>query len=151
MIYIIRLQYQNKYYHYYIGQTGDRFYRTARPAFRRLAGHLEDKGYSTQNQLYKAIAKQILKLEFEPKKSFPDKVKDAVSKYLEQSEIDMFVFPVVKFDGRSSRSQHRENVSFIENVEKHLVKKFIVFFGAEKVLNKKIEQPSDNLKNSRRS
>ena len=151
LIYIIRLKYQNKYNHYYIGQTGDRFYRTARPAFRRLAGHLEDKGYSTQNQLYKGIANQILKLEFEPKKSFPDKVKDAVSQYLEQSEIDMFVFPVMKFDSRSGPSRHRENVRFIENVEKHLIKKFIGCFSAEKVLNKKTEQPSDDLKTAEKA
>ena len=151
LIYIIRLQNRNRNKYYYIGQTGDRFYTTARPAFRRLAGHLEDKGNSTQNQLYKAIAGQILELGFEAKKSFPEKVKDEVSKYLQQSEIDMFVFPIAKFKDRSDKLQHKKNVSFVEDVEKHLIKKFIVYHGEEKVLNKKKEQPSDNLKTAKKA
>jgi hypothetical protein len=54
-VYIILIKNVNKKpTHYYIGQTGDAKYISARSAFYRIAAHL---GYSTstQNQIFKAI------------------------------------------------------------------------------------------------
>lgn len=59
LLYIIEIRHNIDTF-YYIGQTGDNHYVTARPAFRRLSGHFEDSGNSTQNQLYKYIASIIL-------------------------------------------------------------------------------------------
>ncbi len=141
LIYIIQLKHKSEKKYFYVGQTGDRYYKTARPAFRRLAGHLEDRGNSTQNQLYKAIAEQILEKHIVPKAKFSEDVKDAVSRYLMQSEIEMFVFPVLKFDDSMDSDQHKENVRYIENIEKILIKNLIVQLGTNRILNKKRNKP----------
>ena len=62
LLYIIKISHGEDEY-FYVGQTGDNRYTTARPAFRRLAGHFEDSGQSTQNQIYRYIACDILKIE----------------------------------------------------------------------------------------
>jgi hypothetical protein len=142
LIYIIQLRHQSKKTYYYVGQTGDRNYKTARPAFRRLAGHLEDQGYSTQNQLYKAIVEQILKKNPGAKKSFSNELKAEVSSYLVQSDIDMYVFPVLQFDECVDYGLHRQNVVYVENVEKFLIQKMIDRLGADKILNKKKDRPA---------
>ena len=61
LIYIIEIDHNNSDKYYYIGQTGDRNYKSARPPFLRLAGHLSTQEKTTENQLYKGIAEQILK------------------------------------------------------------------------------------------
>lgn len=141
LIYIIQLRHQSKKY-YYVGQTGDRHYKTARPAFRRLAGHLEDQGYSTQNQLYKAIMEQILKRRSEAKGSFSNELKAEVSTYLVQSDIDMYVFPLLQFDEGVDQRLHSQNVLYVETVEKFLIQKLMVQVGADSVLNKRKDLPA---------
>jgi len=141
LIYIIQLRHESDGTYYYVGQTGDRHYVTARPAFRRLAGHLDDQGYSTQNQLYKAIVEQILRKSTEIKGSFSNELKAEVTGYLVKSDIDMYVFPVLQFDERVTQALHRQNVSYVENVEKFLIQKLIAQLGMGSVLNKKKVQP----------
>lgn len=142
LIYIIQLRHQSKKTYYYVGQTGDRHYKTARPAFRRLAGHLEDQSRSTQNQLYKAIVEQILKKSPGPKQSFSNELKAEVSNFLVQSDIDMHVFPVLQFDENVGQELHRQNVLYVESVEKHLIQKLTSLLGSDSILNKKKDRPA---------
>ena len=76
LLYIIEITHGNDK-HYYVGQTGDHNYTTARPAFRRLAGHLEDLGGSTQNQIYRFIAEIVLEFSEAGQKNskFDEKIK----------------------------------------------------------------------------
>ena len=59
LLYVIEIRHGKEQY-FYVGQTGDNNYITARPAFRRLSGHMEDTGQSTQNQVYRYIAADII-------------------------------------------------------------------------------------------
>ena len=144
IIYVVELVHNKADTYFYIGQTGDRHYLTARPPFRRLAGHLDDQGNSTQNQLYKAIATQILKINFEPKKKFPNSLKVQVSGYLENSEINMHIHPVRNFDENIDKRAHKENVKYIESVERSLIIKMAQEFGHSKILNMKRHKPYES-------
>ncbi len=84
-VYIIELSHNGKQY-FYIGQTGDSHYITARPCFRRLVGHLENKNRSTQNQIYKFVAYEMLGFE-------------KVEKLIERSVIE--VAPLAYMRGRT--------------------------------------------------
>ncbi len=50
LIYVIELINGSEKY-FYVGQTGDRKYTTARPPVRRFMGHLEDIGTSTPSKV----------------------------------------------------------------------------------------------------
>ena len=89
LIYIIEVLHPDYETHYYVGQTGDRDHRTARPAFRRLSGHLSDQGHSRENQLYRAIISRILGLEQPMTGKFDAEVKSQVSNFLKASTIEM--------------------------------------------------------------
>lgn len=143
LVYIVRLRHSSDTVRYYVGQTGDRHYRTARPAFRRLAAHFEDRGYSTQNQVYRAVAGMLHKKEFKSRTRFSNDVKHEVSKYLVESQIDMFVFPIRPFDREVSSDQHKENVRFIEGVEQCTIWALCERHGKDAVLNKRISAPRD--------
>ncbi len=58
LLYVVELSHSSSQY-FYVGQTGDTRVITARPVFRRLAAHLEDRK-STQNQVYQYVAHEIL-------------------------------------------------------------------------------------------
>jgi hypothetical protein len=148
LIYVIRLTDGEGNTFYYIGQTGDRNHLTARPPFRRLAGHLEDQKSSTQNQLYKGIVEQILNLEINPNEKYSSEVKDKVSDYLENSTIEMEVFNVIDFPREIDREQHKINVRKVEDIEKNLVQMAINAAGKSRVLNKKVHSPSGDDSNS---
>lgn len=76
LLYIVEICHGKEKY-YYVGQTGDNRYITARPAFRRLAAHFEDTGNSTQNQVYRYIVGTILGiLEPDHKKALSIAVKE---------------------------------------------------------------------------
>lgn len=138
LIYIIKISHSKKGNFYYIGQTGDRHYRTARPAFRRLAGHLSDIGQSTENQVYRQIAEKILEQKIEKNKKFNDNVKNKVSDFLIDSKINMKVFPIIKFDPKIDQEKHIENRRYVENIEKILIEKMVNKNGLERILNKRI-------------
>lgn len=146
LIYVIKIHNEKHGSFFYVGQTGDRNYLTARPPFRRLAGHLEDRKKSTQNQLYKGIVEQILEIDAEGKDNYSDITKNTVSKFLEKSTIEMLVFSIIDFNELIEKNEHKENVKYIENVEKHLIQKLLQAKGSKNVLNKKILNPSDNEK-----
>lgn len=108
---------------YYVGQTGDRNHLTARPAFRRLAAHFDDQGRSTQNQIYRAIAVQILGIKDAKSNKivFDKDTKIKVASMLSKSKIQMNVFPVAKFENETTKEEHDINRKFSEKIEDELM------------------------------
>ncbi|WP_367899223.1 hypothetical protein AB3N61_18685 [Leptospira sp. WS58.C1] len=139
LIYIVKLKHKKSDY-YYVGQTGDRNHKTARPAFRRLAAHLSDVGKSTENQIYRRIARQILKLEFNDNEKFSNELKEKVSQFLTDSEISMFAFPIKEFNSHVEDSVHVNNRKYVEDIEKALIRKVVDEFTTANVLNIKQEK-----------
>lgn len=137
LIYIIEVRHPNYQTHYYVGQTGDRYHRTARPAFRRLSGHLSDQGSSTENQLYKAIMVKILRLDIPSKGRFEAELKSKVTHFLQESTIEMHAFPLKKFHEDCTPEYHKKNREFIEEVENEVIQRIISEFGESKILNKR--------------
>ena len=146
MIYIIEVCHPNYETHYYVGQTGDRNHRTARPAFRRLGGHLSDQGHSTENQLYRAIISRILGLDKPKAGKFDANIKSQVSNFLKASTIEMHAFPLREFQDDCTPELHKENREFIEAVENDIIHRLVTEFGESKVLNKRIYKPNKEFK-----
>jgi hypothetical protein len=140
LIYIVKLTSSNLNFgeYYYIGQTGDRNHFTARPAFRRLAGHFSDQGNSTENQIYKAIVSVILNKNYSKGMPFDPDVKNSVTEFLINSTIEMFVYPIKAFSESDSKEDHETNRKNVEKIETELIHHFIETYGKESVLNKKI-------------
>lgn len=138
LIYIIEVRHPDHETHYYVGQTGDRYHRTARPAFRRLGGHLSDQGHSTENQLYRAIVSRILRLEQPKQGRFDADIKSKVSNFLKASTIEMHAFPLREFQDDCTLELHKENREFIEAVENEIIHRLISGYEESNVLNKRI-------------
>jgi hypothetical protein len=140
LLYIIEITHGNDK-HYYVGQTGDNNYTTARPAFRRLAGHLDDSGRSTQNQLYRYLAEKVLGfLEAGRKDStFDENTKQAVEDYLVDSTVKMYVYPLQPFKPGIERNHHIEIVRKITLFEKIVIN--LLRTNKKRVANKKLTQP----------
>lgn len=131
----------NKDRYYYVGQTGDNKYITARPAFRRLSGHLQDTGKSTQNQVYRYIATKILGYgEAENQEAFHEKIKQAVEGFLVGSTVRMHIYKVHPFDPAVSRSNHLTNVGKVSLLEKHVIKAFVN--SGKSLINKTVIEPA---------
>ncbi len=138
LVYIVRLTSVTHGQYFYVGQTGDRHYLTARPAFRRLAGHLSDQGNSTENQIYRQIAVKILGIDSaKEKRPFDNNTKDAVTTFLTNCKIEMYVHPLANFSSNSNLDNHKLNRQLTERIENELINYFIGQFGVEKILNKK--------------
>ena len=139
LIYIVKLTSFNPNYgeYYYIGQTGDRNHFTARPAFRRLAGHFSDQGNSTENQIYKAIVSGILNKKYSKGTPFDPDIKSSVTEFLINSTIEMFVYPIKAFSESDSKEDHETNRKNVEKIEAELIYHFIETYCKERVLNKK--------------
>jgi len=127
--------------HYYIGQTGDHNYVTARPAFRRLAGHLEDMGRSTQNQVYRYLAVKELKYSeaADNGRNFSDEIKQAVENYLVHSTVNMHVYILQEFPQGIDRDAHLENVRKVRHFEKMVMEMFVK--RHKNIANLKISKP----------
>jgi hypothetical protein len=140
LLYIIEITHGNDN-HYYVGQTGDHNYITARPAFRRLAGHLEDVGRSTQNQIYRYLAVEVLKFPEAAKKdmNFDDEIKQAVEKYLVDSTIRMHVYPLQPFEPSIKRDKHLEIVRKVTLFEKIVISHFMA--NSKRIANKRVISP----------
>jgi hypothetical protein len=124
-VYVIELIHQGEQY-YYIGQTGDNHYISARPAFRRLTGHLENKNRSTQNQIYKYIAYEILKFRKRDKKEdFEIDEKAQIEKWLAASTLEMSVYPLEVFDFHASKEEHTTKRRATQEFEKQVIQLFI--------------------------
>jgi hypothetical protein len=140
LLYIIEISHGNDK-HYYIGQTGDHNVITARPAFRRLAGHLDDQGASTQNQVYRYLAFDVLKFT-KPKgksKKFDEKLKQAVEDYFVGSTIDMNIYILDPFIQGIDRDHHLKMVEKVTHFEKIVIDLFRKH--QKKIANKKLSKP----------
>jgi len=137
LLYIIEIIHENDC-HYYIGQTGDHNYITARPAFRRLAGHLEDTGRSTQNQIYRYLAvRELGILEADRKGSnFDEKTKQAVEDFLITSTIRMHVYSLQGFVPGIEHKKHLEIVRKVTLLEQIVITLFMN--NGKRIANKKI-------------
>jgi hypothetical protein len=140
LLYIVEISHENDK-HYYVGQTGDHNYTTARPAFRRLAGHLEDLGGSTQNQIYRYIAEIVLGFSEAGQKNskFDEKIKLAVEEYLVDSTITMHVYPLQPFSPGIEKDQHLEIVRKVSLFEKMVINLFNI--NNKRIANKKLTLP----------
>jgi len=139
LLYVIEIRHGKEQY-FYVGQTGDNNYITARPAFRRLSGHMEDTGQSTQNQVYRYIAAGILGHRVaRSKASFPERVKQDVEDFLVDSTVLMHIYKVKPFKPDVSRDNHLRDVRDVTLIEKYVMASFL---GAGKsLMNKKILKP----------
>ena len=136
LIYVVEVAHDNERF-YYIGQTGDNHHVTARPVFRRLAAHLEDVGTSTQNQIYRFIAKDILGIAkaAERKTAFDEQTKQMVEKYLTSSTVTMYAYPLQPFVASVKHLEHLEVVQKVTLFEKIVIQAFI---GSSKHIMNKI-------------
>lgn len=100
-VYLVLIKDQGKTF-YYVGQTGDAKYISARSPFYRIAAHL---GYSksTQNQVYKALSNH-LKIDF----SEPRKARGEMELWLVDKTLDIHYFKVDDFDFLDeSKDEHK--------------------------------------------
>lgn len=140
LIYIIELQAQGHRY-FYIGQTGDNYHLTTRPAFRRLSGHFQDISSSTQNQLYRFIVKNLVSPKGLAKKLTED-IRMKAEDILETSRIIMHVYPLIDFNpGEIDIFQHRENNKLVKEFEKHVVRLFREHMTNDYIINKQDYEP----------
>ena len=140
LLYVIEIRHNEDRY-YYVGQTGDNKYTTARPAFRRLSGHLQDTGKSTQNQVYRYIATKILGYgEAERQEAFHEKIKQAVEGFLVGSTMRMHIYKVQPFNHPISHSDHLAIVRKVTLLEKHVIKAFTI--SGKSLINKTISDPT---------
>lgn len=141
LLYVIEICH-NKDRYYYIGQTGDKNYITARPAFRRLSGHLEDRGESTQNQVYRYVATKVLGYgEAENREAFHEKIKQAVEGFLVGSNVRMHIYKAHPFDPAISHSDHLTNVRKISLLERHVIRAFTN--SGKSLINKTTIEPTE--------
>jgi hypothetical protein len=140
LIYVIEINHRNNGKYFYIGQTGDRNYRTARPAFRRLAAHFIDQGNSTENQVYRQIAVKILGIESAINRNkFTSDIKQKVSEFLVNSKIIMYAFPIFQYQDNVPSEEHKQNRIKVETLERIIINNFISNHGVDRILNNKIQ------------
>lgn len=143
LLYIVEVIHGKDRY-YYIGQTGDNNYTTARPAFRRLSGHLEDIGQSTQNQVYRYLAVEVLGISEANRRdlAFNKKIKQSVEDYLVNSTIKMHIYSLQSFVSSIGRSQHRNIVKKVVSFERIIIQLFLA--SSKIIINKKRIKSKEN-------
>ena len=144
LIYIIKLKAKNKDY-YYVGQTGDSHYKIARPAFLRLAGHLELRQKSTQNQIVKYICKELIKEDLESSNHY-DKLKYKILEFLSTCHLGMNVYPVYEISNNISKKEHQDKNRMIKEFEKHIIRLFEK--NNKELMNKSKPKPKEDLLDS---
>ena len=138
-VYVIVLKYKNKKY-FYIGQTGCKSHKIARPPFLRLAGHLGKQESSMQNQIYKGIMEKVLKIEYD--EDTYRKVESCLSKM----HLTMYTFPIEDFKYDIDDDKHKENRQKMEEIEKILIIEFKKEYDEANILNIKSGKIKDNSK-----
>ncbi len=133
-VYIIQLVNGNESY-FYVGQTGDSHFITARSPLGRIGGHLQARNRSKQNQLYRYIAEVILKYPARDKYSdYTIAEKAAINDFLSRSTVNMYSYPVIDFDYHASKEEHqiqrqkvlefeKEVINLFKEGKKHLINK----------------------------
>ena len=121
-LYVVKLTHPNKGELFYVGQTGNRAIPVARAIFRRLSGHFDDQGHSTQNQIYRSIAIRVSNEDLKTKnKVFSKEVKQAVSTFFEQCEVKVQAFPIFEFEFGISKEEHNRCRRRTEAMEQALI------------------------------
>jgi hypothetical protein len=121
-LYVIKLTHPDEGELYYVGQTGNRAIPVARAIFRRLSGHFDDQGRSTQNQIYRSIAIRLFNEDLKTKdKAFTEEVKQAVSAFFGQCAIKVQAFPIFEFDFGISPEEHKRCRRSTEAMEQGLI------------------------------
>jgi hypothetical protein len=140
LLYIIHLYHNNDNY-YYIGQTGDRNVKTARPVFRRLAAHLGDR-QSTENQVYQFIAHDILNIPVVQGKTegFSEQSRDKISQFLVNSKIKMFAYSLEPFSPDVSNQKHKITTKKTEVIENQVI---CLFHKSHRIIMNKKWTPTD--------
>jgi hypothetical protein len=139
LLYVIEICHGREQY-FYVGQTGDNNCLTARPAFRRLSGHLDDTGQSTQNQVYRYIATNILGHKGATSKtSFRESVKQDVEDFLVDSTVLMHIYKVKPFKPDVSRDNHLKIVKDVTLMERYVMVSFLE--AGRSLMNKKLSKP----------
>jgi len=135
LLYVIQLSHGPSDY-YYVGQTGDTKEKTARPVFRRLTAHLEDRK-STQNQVYQYIAHHILHCPVCEGKdtAFTGQTRQRVEKYLVNSDVTMSAYRLEDFSQIITKTKHHEIRRRTLQIEKQVID--ILRKNKRKVINKK--------------
>lgn len=122
-IYLIELIAPDGNY-YYIGQTGDKVYNSARSPFRRISGHLVDINSSTQNQLYRFVSKLALKKEINRSVSLTPNEKGLIEDYITNSMIKFYSYPLLDFDFNQSMTIHKQKLKKIVLAENSVIQLF---------------------------
>ena len=123
LLYVVEIKHGSDSF-YYVGQTGDRNYLTARPAFRRISGHFEDRIKSTQNQIYKYIAENLIGAG-KNHEQYSEDIKQKVETFLTNSRVIMYVYRVIDFQPDIEMNVHKSNVQKVENLERNVIRDFI--------------------------
>lgn len=122
-VYVIELIAPDGNY-YYIGQTGDKVYNSARSPFRRFSGHLVDINSSTQNQLYRFVSKLALKKEINRSVSLTPIEKGLIEEYITKCMINFYSYPLFDFDFNQSMTIHKQNHKNIVLAENKVIQLF---------------------------
>jgi len=140
LLYVVELSHDNSQY-FYVGQTGDTRVITARPVFRRLAAHLEDRK-STQNQVFQYVAHEILRFpEYEGKKTaFTEEAKRAIEEYLVKSNIKMHVYYLEPFISTITQREHEKNRRKTQKIEEQVIDVFRK--NGKELMNRKSTPPA---------
>ena len=140
LLYVVELSHDNSQY-YYVGQTGDTRVITARPVFRRLAAHFEDRK-STQNQVYQYVAHEVLGFpEAEGKKTaFTEAAKREIEEYLIKSNIKMHAYYLEPFKSTITRREHEKNRRKTQKIEEQVIDIFRK--NRKELMNRKSTPPA---------
>ncbi len=122
-VYVIELIHKDDKY-YYIGQTGDAHYISARPPFSRIGGHLENTDRSTQNQIYKFIVRKLNIVVQAGANDYSRQDKAKVEEFLYESRIIMHIYPLLEFSYMLSEEEHRNRRQQVLEFEKQIIHLF---------------------------
>lgn len=95
---------------YYIGQTGDGHYHTARGPLYRMSGHLAKSDSSTQNQLIKGL-----------QNNFPN---TDIETILQNTAIQYTFFKIADYDAKDTKEQHQTKRLSTLCIERLLIFRF---------------------------
>lgn len=127
-VYVLMVQHKTKGFFFYIGQTGDKKYTSARSPFYRLWGHFNpyNSKSGTDNQIIKGLLKYGLIIK-EDKQS----LRYVIDKAFENNDISFSAkyFKIFDFDNKGHKSKRLE----VEMIEKHLI--YLFDFNNERVFN----------------
>lgn len=136
-IYILEIIHNNLKY-YYIEKLNDNLNISNKIPFIKLYQQFEDISSSRNNKVYKYILNNIIEKGKNPDRKITEKLKAKVDEFLSTAEVNMHIYPLIKFDfSGTSKKQHKENSYKVNVFEKQVIR---LFSRADKiVMNDTIE------------